>query len=244
MTGYAVYFNKRHRRSGHLFQNRYKSIICEEDPYLLELVRYIHLNPLKAGLVEGLDELDNYPWAGHSVIMGKQRNGWQAVDEVLLYFSDKREKARKEYRKFVAGGIKQEERPDLEGNLFKKGKKDRERSDERILGSGDFVAQILKESENMAERRRNKVPLSKLIDGVCNQFGLSRDDLLSSSRRKNISKTRAVISYFTVREMGYSCSEVGNILRIDLSNVSRAVNRGKEICSNNEKLKEKLLETQ
>jgi len=51
LTGYAVSFNRRHRRHGQLFQNRYKSILCQEDPYLIELVRYIHLNPLRAGLV-------------------------------------------------------------------------------------------------------------------------------------------------------------------------------------------------
>jgi len=74
MTGYAVTFNKRHKRSGHLFQNRYKSVICEEDPYLLELIRYIHLNPLRAKLVSDLKELDKYPWAGHSAILGKRKN--------------------------------------------------------------------------------------------------------------------------------------------------------------------------
>ena len=86
MTGYAVTFNKRHKRSGHLFQNRYKSVICEEDPYLLELIRYIHLNPLRARLVEDLKELDKYPWtgppasrcealrAGHSAILGRCKN--------------------------------------------------------------------------------------------------------------------------------------------------------------------------
>jgi REP element-mobilizing transposase RayT len=72
MTGYAVTFNKRHKRSGHLFQNRYKSIVCEEDSYLLELIRYIHLNPLRAGLAKDLKELDKYPWTGHSAIMGKK----------------------------------------------------------------------------------------------------------------------------------------------------------------------------
>ena len=71
LTGYVVNFNLRHRRTGHLFQNRYKSIICEDDPYLLELTRYIHLNPLRAGMVDNLEELDIYPWAGHSAIMAK-----------------------------------------------------------------------------------------------------------------------------------------------------------------------------
>jgi len=74
MTGYAVTFNKRHKRAGHLFQNRYKSIICEEDPYLLELIRYIHLNPLRAKLVQDLSELDKYPWSGHSAILGHCKN--------------------------------------------------------------------------------------------------------------------------------------------------------------------------
>ena len=74
MTGYAVTFNIRHRRSGHLFQNRYKSVACEEDTYLLELIRYIHLNPLRAKLVEDLKALDKYPWTGHSAILGRRKN--------------------------------------------------------------------------------------------------------------------------------------------------------------------------
>jgi len=74
MTGYAVTFNKRHKRAGHLFQNRYKSVICEEDPYLLELIRYIHLNPLRAKMVQDLKELDKYPWTGHSTILGHRKN--------------------------------------------------------------------------------------------------------------------------------------------------------------------------
>jgi REP element-mobilizing transposase RayT len=67
LTGYAVGFNLRHRRHGQLFQNRYKSILCQEDAYLLELVRYIHLNPLRAKIVEGMKELDKYPYSGHGI---------------------------------------------------------------------------------------------------------------------------------------------------------------------------------
>jgi hypothetical protein len=70
LTGYVVNFNRRHKRYGHLFQNRYKSIICEEDPYLLELTRYIHLNPVRGGLVPRLRDLRRYPWTGHAAILG------------------------------------------------------------------------------------------------------------------------------------------------------------------------------
>ena len=78
LTGYAVTFNLRHNRSGHLFQNRYKSIVCDEEDYLLELVRYIHLNPLRAGVVKTLEDLDRYPWCGHSVLLAKSKLPGQA----------------------------------------------------------------------------------------------------------------------------------------------------------------------
>ena len=71
LTGYAVQFNRRHRRHGHLFQNRYKSILCQQDPYLLELVRYIHLNPLCAKLVPDYKSLKKFPYGGHCTLMGK-----------------------------------------------------------------------------------------------------------------------------------------------------------------------------
>jgi len=90
MTGYAVTFNKRHKRSGHLFQNRYKSVVCEEDPYLLELIRYIHLNPLRAGMVKDLKELDKYPWTGHSAILSRRKNSLIPVLEKEVTSADKR----------------------------------------------------------------------------------------------------------------------------------------------------------
>ena len=97
LTGYAVTYNRRHRRHGHLFQNRYKSILCEEDPYLLELVRYIHLNPLRAKIVPDLDGLDSYRYAGHRVILGREENSWQDVETVLSRFG-RRCAARKRYQ--------------------------------------------------------------------------------------------------------------------------------------------------
>src|SRR5512137_864770 len=101
LTGYAVTFNLRHHRSGHLFQNRYKSIICEEDPYLLELVRYIHLNPLRAGIVKDIDELIGYPWSGHAVLLGRRAMEGQNTEEVLGYFGKRKKAAREKYQTFV-----------------------------------------------------------------------------------------------------------------------------------------------
>ena len=80
LTGYAVSFNRRHRRHGHLFQNRYRSFLCEEQVYLKELVRYIHLNPLRAKLVKDLKDLGKYRWCGHSALLGKTEAGFQDIE--------------------------------------------------------------------------------------------------------------------------------------------------------------------
>jgi putative transposase len=103
LTGYVVNFNKRHRRYGHLFQNRYKSIVCQEDRYLKELVRYIHLNLLRTGLVKNLKELDRNPWSGHSALVGKVNRDWQATEYVLSFFGDSGN-ARKNYIQSLLSG--------------------------------------------------------------------------------------------------------------------------------------------
>ncbi len=113
LTGYAITYNIKHRRHGHLFQNRYKSIVCEEDIYFQELVRYIHLNPLRANIVKTLSELDKYPWCGHSVIMGRKTNEWQDREYVLAWFGRKEREAIRKYRKYVSAGIEQGKRDDL-----------------------------------------------------------------------------------------------------------------------------------
>jgi REP element-mobilizing transposase RayT len=86
LIGYSISYNRRHDRHGHLFQNRYKSIVCEEDACFLKLVSYIHLNPLRAGLVRSFEELEHYPWSGHAAVMGRKAYDWQDADYVLGYF--------------------------------------------------------------------------------------------------------------------------------------------------------------
>ena len=164
LTGHAVYFNRRHRRHGHLFQNRYKSILCQEETYLRELVRYIHLNPLRAGLVQDMKALDRYPYCGHSALIENVKRDWQQVDNVLGFFGKKKADARKSYRTFVAKGAKQGQRPELTGGgllrsvggwaAFKSLRNDKNwvKSDERILGDSDFVNTVLRHAEEQIEK--------------------------------------------------------------------------------------------
>ena len=112
LTGYAMHCNRRRKRCGHLFQNRYKSILCQEDSSLLELTRYVHLNPLRAKLVPDMKMLGDYPYSGHSVLMGRVTAEWQNTKYILGLFGDKVSVARRRYSESVemeiAAGKRQE----------------------------------------------------------------------------------------------------------------------------------------
>jgi REP element-mobilizing transposase RayT len=175
LSGYAISYNRRHRRYGHLFQNRYKSIVCEEDHYFKELVRYIHLNPLRAGLVENLAKLDRYKWCGHSVIMNRYQNQWQDRRYVLKWFGHKERDAKKSYMEFVKKGIAVGKRPDLTGGGLIRSmggwsivkamrySGNKEESDARILGSGEFVSELIKRAEEKVKYQLSAVELQKII---------------------------------------------------------------------------------
>jgi hypothetical protein len=151
LTSHATTFNLRHRRSGHLFQNRYKSIVCDEETYLLELVRYIHLNPFRAGVIHDMDALDRYPWCGHGALLGERSLRGQVTEEILRRFSPRLPRARQYYRQFVMDGVNQGQRDELvKGGLRQSclGSEEGGRVfDQRVLGDGDFVDHVLQNEE-------------------------------------------------------------------------------------------------
>lgn len=212
LTGYALYFNRRHKRSGYLYQGRYKSILCQEDAYLLELVRYVHLNPLRGRLVKDLKALDRYPWSGHSVIMGKNRISWQETEAVLSLFGQRQHEAVARYLEFIKDGAHMGKRDDLTGGGLRRSaggwegvfrlKKANQRwqGDERILGDGDFVEQTLHVSEeNIIQReklKRDGWDIEKLVERVCEIMSINKEDIFRRSRNSNISKARNLLVYW------------------------------------------------
>jgi REP element-mobilizing transposase RayT len=250
LTGYAVSFNLRHNRSGHLFQNRYKSILCQEDAYLLELVRYIHLNPLRAGLVGSMYQLDRYRYCGHSVLMGNIKNDWQDSDYVLKLFGKRVSSARKRYREFVEKGVKKGRRPDLTGGGLVRTaggwaalKAYRRRNiqikgDERILGDSDFVDSVLKEQNERLERRyqiqMQGWDFDEIVDRVAKIFELKAEELLRETRQRKRVKARSVLCYWAVNELKLPGAAVARRLKISNSAVSRAFVRGEKIASDME----------
>lgn len=241
LTGYAVYFNRKYKRTGHLFQNRYKSILCEDEPYFLELVRYIHLNPLRAGIVKDLEELNRYPWSGHSVLLGNRKMEGQETAEVLARFGKGKIRSLRGYRQFVADGIGAGRRDDLVGGGLKRSRLGREESleqeayDERILGSGGFV-ESLTGVDHGQKAKRLSFPLTSILQKVCEATGLEAEKLRRSGKERSVTGAKAVFCYLAVREYGYSGKEAGTITGLGSSGVSIAVRRGEALVKNDPSL--------
>ena len=246
LTGYAVSYNRRHHRSGHLFQNRYKSILCQEDAYLLELVRYIHLNPARAKLVKDISALDTYAFSGHSAIMGKVNRDWQDIEWLLKLFDGRLWIARRRYRAYVNKGISEGRRSDLIGGGLirssggwaavkeKRRAKIFDKSDERILGDGDFVEKVLSESQEQMEKKYRLVSedydLDKLASKVCDVIELERLNIWASGKERKLVEARSLLCYWAVRDLGITMAELSRRLKLSLSGISLSVKRGERIA--------------
>lgn len=241
LTGYAISYNRRHNRHGYLFQNRYKSIVCEEENYLLELVRYIHLNPMRAGVAKTLYELDAYPYSGHSVIIGKIGHKWQDRDYVLRLFGDKEGRAKKEYRIFVEAGIGQGYRPELVGGglvrsqggwsqvISMRRRRDAEKSDERILGSGDFVEKIVAEAEEQQNRLLTGASALKKVEEtirlMCDDEGVKVTEVKGGSRRRQICRIRKRIAQKLIERYGIPMAIVARETGVTTTAISKLMMR-------------------
>ena len=246
LTGYAIWFNRSRSRHGHLFQNRFKSILCQKDAYLLELVRYVHLNPLRAGLVRGLAELDNYPYSGHSTLMGRLKNPWQETKEILSLFGKTPDSARRSYRMFVEQGIGQGRRHDLaggglirsaggwEGVKLKREEGNYQRSDERILGDGDFVSQVLSRKNEMLEKhqalRSGGMDLGKVALRVAELMETKSEDVWAAGKQQLIVNARSLFCFWAVRELGCTMASLQRKLGLSIPAISKSVVRGKQIA--------------
>jgi REP element-mobilizing transposase RayT len=245
LTGYAINFNRRHQRNGHVFQNRYKSILCEADVYLKELVRYIHLNPLRALQVKDIHALDRYRFSGHSCLIGTRINAWQNVDEVLALFSDQVTLARHRYHSYLKRGLAKGRRPDLVGGGLvrstggwsavsaKRKAGAFLKSDERILGSSEFVNDALADAQETLNRRYaligKGVGFDEIVTAVSNLMDLEPSDIVGPSKERTIVKARVLICYWAARSLGMSMTAISSRLKIAVPTVSIAVKKGRSV---------------
>lgn len=204
-VSYAVYFNRKRFRKGHLFQGRYKAILVEADEYLKHLSRYVHLNPLRARIVK---ELSSYPWSSYRHYIGaSEPPAWLETAWLLDLFESRGKDAKSAYKQFVesvdAHSLKNPD-TDIKGGF--------------ILGSENFELWIKKTFlSGMSDEReipqlmklKPAVSADRILEKVCAEYGCSREDLQAKGRKRNV--PRDVSIYFTRNMTKLSSKEIGEI---------------------------------
>ncbi|MDP2210276.1 MAG: transposase [Candidatus Aquicultor sp.] len=235
LTGYAIYFNRRHNRCGHLFQNRYKSFIVDEHAYLLELVRYIHLNPVRAGLCADVGSLAKRPFFGHAVLMGRAAYPWFEPAHTLALFGSSYTGAREKLVKFMVDGLAKGRRDDLVGGGLKRSLAALDPSeraqivahDERILGCGDFVEAVLAALEQNEVPALKEISLGEFIEQTAAHFGLTSQELCSGTRRRAVVRARAAAIWLGMKRHGFSANELSEALSISRTRIYEILNLGR-----------------
>ncbi len=203
---YTWWFNRENERSGHVFQGRYKALVIDADSYLLELIRYIHLNPVRAGFASLPDQ---YRWSSALPYAMEVKHDWLTTDWVLSQFADSRTLARKRYREFLDEGLGGFRRPEFH----------RGTTDGRILGNDRFLETVLARDS----QRPTGVPdIEKMIEHVCKHFKVKTEDLADPGKSQKAASARAMLGWL-VRESGHlTLTELSKRLKRDVSALSRA----------------------
>ncbi|MFH1791045.1 MAG: transposase [Candidatus Omnitrophota bacterium] len=245
LTGYAIYFNRAHNRHGYLFQNRYKSILCQEDRYFAKLVSYIHLNPVRAKIIESVDELDYYPWSGHAAIIGTKKCPWQNTDEVLSRFKRNKQAARAAYRELLIEQAQKGFDENLTGGGLRRSaggwhniklsrhKDSFWRGDERILGDSAFVEETLEISNEYLDGKFalqcSGWDINKLISHVCALYKIPPKELLKKGRSNELSAAKGLICYWGYCTLGISGADLSRYFNISRPAISKNIALGKNI---------------
>jgi putative transposase len=237
LTAHAVRFNRRYDRCGHLFQNRFKSTLVHDETYFLELVRYIHLNPLRAGVISTIDELDTYPWTGHRSLVGDGAPSWQSVAAVLSCYGADVAGARVAYRRFVADGIGRSDHELDGGACIRRGNRwqvvdqlrrareawapaERVLARPTTLGSLELALPILPPSQ---APRALAVDPSIIVERVVQQLGATTEALTAADRQRSVTAVRALLARLLVRGCGLSFNQTARVLGMSKWSVRRAM---------------------
>ena len=210
LTGYSQYYNRRYQRVGHLLQGRHKAILCQSDRYLAELVRYIHLNPVRAKMV---NKPEQYPHSSHRAYLGLEPAGIVDVEPVLRHFGAKEEMARHAYRQFVAAGMMSGHQEQF--YLTEEG---------RILGTEEFVdATIHRLGESSGSgpvRPTKEFKAERLIEAVEKVCQVPREDFCGSSKTLQAVMARELFVLIACQG-GASLKLISDITGLGSSTVSR-----------------------
>lgn len=221
---YTRWINSREGRTGHLFQGRFKALLVDGESYLLELVRYIHLNPVRAGMVR--DPAD-YPWSGHRVYLEREVCPWLTTEWVLGQLGRRKGEALRRYEAFIRDGLAQGHRREFHAGGV----------DGRILGDDLFLERVWSDA---GETGLHKPPLDLLIATVCHSYGLTPAELRSAGQRRSASEGRAMLGWLAQETGGCTLTDIGKMTGRDIGTISSAVRRLTDRAAGDGALREKM----
>ncbi|MHB0995232.1 MAG: transposase [Elusimicrobiales bacterium] len=229
LTGYAVGFNVRYHRAGHLFQNRYKAIICDNESYILELVPYIHLNPLRANLTADLAGLARYKWCGHGAAVGLT-DGVLDQASLLEHFGGNEEEARGKYMAAMLEKTEKLTGRDVFGDAAEAARdfcaREKIRAEQRALGQEDIAAAV----SRVAAQEKPPRTREEVLAAIEAKTGIGRGDILRKTKERNAAFARALYCYFCREDAGVAPVELMRELQLEQSSVSKLISRGRELA--------------
>jgi REP element-mobilizing transposase RayT len=210
---YTMHYNKTYRTVGHLFQGRYKAILCDRDAYLLALLRYIHYNPVRARIAELPEQ---YPWSSHQAYLGKS-NPYSLVDTspVIRMFSESRTRAKRRYREFMN-----------EGDIVKK-QEVYAVVDQRLQGDDAFVDSVLElhDGEVKKEKKKKERTMPEISRAVTDYTGVTLDHLQSAEKDRQVMTGRRLFT-LAAQAYGYKGTEIAMYLHKEASSVTKYAREG------------------
>jgi len=222
---YAQYYRTHIETRGSLFQDRPKTVVCQDQNYLQELIRYVHLNPVRAGVIKSLSRLRTYKWTGHSVLWGRQIFVAQNCEDVLRKFSSKVESARIAYEEFCREGLKNEDDSFSE----KLAKVNREVEDSQdgacfVIGNSKFIQKVLKEKKEIGNRigkaAREGVTIDDIAKEVCTSLSVEKKDLFRKTRLGPKAEAKKTVALIAHREYQIPVVQIARYFNVSSQAVS------------------------
>jgi len=205
---YTRNFNIKYKKWGHLFQGRYRAILCDKDSYFLELSAYIHLNPVRAGLVK---EPHQYPWSSYRFYVREAKDTLVDGDFLLAQFSNKKATAKIEYSRLVRSRISQGHREDFY-----------ELMDQRFLGTEEFVEDIRRDL-NERPSFVYDISIEEIVSEVSLVFNISKDLLYSNTRNRRGALGRSVVGYLAKKLANHPFKETAEHFKRDPVVISKGI---------------------
>ena len=229
---YAIRYRKKYKGRGYLFQDRYKSIVTQDQGYIEQLVRYIHLNPIRAGVCRNMEELDEYPWSGHAVLLKRKVCRFQDTADILRRFACKGKSEVEEYREYIAEGIATEEQGDLLESLRKSNTGAVDRKEYRcwVIGDREFARKAIESDKlnrvQLSAYIKKGITVERVIKEVAQQMGFQEEDVLRRGRQNSRSVLRKVVAALSHRRFGIPVTEIARYYGVEGSSVSRMLDHG------------------